>query len=403
MRKQAARTHFRHLDRRPGNDPGRHPLLPGGEFLLPRGPLRASLLVGCGELAADVVDRGPLLRRVDVRTRLVGVVQERKQAVILVVRERVELMRVALGALGRQSEHRLAEAVDAVEHLDHPEFLRDDRPLLVERAIPQEARGDDLLLRRIRQQVAGDLLDHKLVVGHVAIDRGNHPVAPDPHLATKILFVAVGVGIAGEVEPVPRPLLAVAVAREQGIDRLLIALGLEGGELLGRRRQADEIEIDPAAERGGIGLGRRREALRGEVGGDDRVDRARAGGDGHGQPLRRHKRPVRIVLGPGGDPFFERGDLRRREGLLLVGGRHDRVGVVRQDAAHQFALVGLARHDRRLARLAPLEGVLTDVEPEIPLAALLVDTVTVATVLGEDRLHLSLKVGATGGRRRRRF
>jgi hypothetical protein len=50
-----------------------------------------------------------------------------------------------------------------------------------------------------------------------------------------------------------------------------------------------------------------------------------------------------------------------------------------------------------------LKGVLTDVEPEIPLAALLVDTVTVATVLGEDRLHLSLKVGAAGGRRRRRF
>ena len=397
---QAAGAHLRHLDRRPGSKPRRRPLLPSRQLLLPSRPLRAGLFVGSDELAADVVDHRPLLGRVDVGPRLVGVVQKRKQAVILVVRDRIELVRMTLGALGRQPEHRFAEAVDAVEHLDHPEFLRDDRSFLVDRAIAQEARGDDLLLRCIRQKITGDLLHDELVVGHVAVERSDHPVAPDPHLATMIFFVAVGIGIAGEVEPVPCPLLAIAVAREQGIDRLLVAVGLEGGELLGRRRQADEIEIDAAAERGGVGLRRRREPLRGKVRGDDRVDRTRAGGDsGHGRPLREHERPMRVVLGSGGDPFFKCGDLRCCEGLLLVGWGHDRVGVVRQDAAHQFALVSLARHDRRLARLAPLESILTDIKPEIPLAALLVEAMAVATVLGEDRLHVPLVVGPTGGQR----
>ena len=400
MREQAARAHLRHLDRHPGHEFRRHPLLPGCHLLPPARPLRAGLLVGRSELATDVVDRRPLLGRVDVRPRLVGVVEECKQAVILVVRERVELVRVALGALGRQAEHRLAKAVDAVKHLDHPEFLRDDRPLLVDRAIAQEARGDDLLLRRIRQKVAGDLLHDELVVWHVAIDRGDHPVSPDPHLPTEVFFVAVGVGIAGEVEPVPRPLLAIAVAREQGIDRLLVALSLESRKLLGRRRQADEIEIEPTAERGGIGLGRRREALRDEVRGDDHVDRTRAGRSRrHRRPLRRHECPMWVVLCARRDPGLQRGDLRRCKGLLLVGRRHDRVWIIRQDAAHQLAFVGVARHDRRLARFAPLEGVLTDVEPQVALAALLVDTVTVAAVLGKDRLHVTLKVGAARGQR----
>ena len=135
VRKQAARAHFCHLHRRPGNEPRRNPLLPGGQLLLPRGPLRAGLFFSRGELATDTVDRRQLLGRVDVGPRLIGVVQKREQAVIFVVRDRVELVRVALSALGRQPEHRLAEAVDAVKHLDHPEFLRDDRPLLVDRAI----------------------------------------------------------------------------------------------------------------------------------------------------------------------------------------------------------------------------------------------------------------------------
>jgi hypothetical protein len=62
------------------------------------------------------------------------------------------------------------------------------------------------------EQVAGDLLHEELAVGHVAVESVDHPVSPGPHLPHLILFVAVGVGVAGEVEPVAGPLLAVAGA-----------------------------------------------------------------------------------------------------------------------------------------------------------------------------------------------
>ena len=203
--------------------------------------LLANLLVNRSELPSHVVDHPPLLGRVDVRPRLVRVIEKREHAVILVVRERVELVRVALGALRREPQHRLAQAVDAVEHLDHPEFLRDDRSLLVYHAVAEEAGGHDLLLRRVGQKVASDLLHHELVVGHVAVDRGDDPVTPGPHLATKVLLVTVCVGVAGEVEPVPRPLLTESFARKERVNCLLVAAAPEGGDLLGRRRQANEI------------------------------------------------------------------------------------------------------------------------------------------------------------------
>ena len=61
-----------------------------------------------------------------------------------------------------------------------------------------------------REEVAGELLAEELVVGLVAVEGVDHPVAVPPGVRQRVVAVlAGGVGVADEVEPVPAPALAV--------------------------------------------------------------------------------------------------------------------------------------------------------------------------------------------------
>ncbi len=193
---------------------------------LPSGPsARANRDARCRRPGFDLVDLAEevgslslFVGRVDGDVRLVVVVEEREHPVILFLRERIVLVVVALGALDRQAEDALADRVHAVEHGLHPELLGIDAPFFVEHRVAQKTRGDDLVLRRMRQLVAGDLLDDELIVGQVAIQGADDPVAIEPDLPRLVLFVAVGVGIARGVEPDPPPALAVVRRRQQPVD-----------------------------------------------------------------------------------------------------------------------------------------------------------------------------------------
>ena len=101
------------------------------------------------------------------------------------------------------------------------------------------------------QQVAGDLLDDELVVGQVAVERVDDPVAIEPDAARLVLLEAVGVGVAGGVEPVPAPALAVVRRGEQPLDQLLV------GVRRCRRRGTRRPPRASAAGRSGRGYSRR--------------------------------------------------------------------------------------------------------------------------------------------------
>ena len=147
-------------------------------------------------------------------------------------------MIVALGALDGEAEDALADGVHAVEHGFHAELFGIDAAFLVDHRVAQEAGGDDLILRGMRQQIAGDLLDDELVVRQVAVERVDDPIAIEPDEPRLVLFEAVGIGIARRVEPEPAPALAVMRRGEQAIDLLLVgvgtAVGKEGSRPLSR-------------------------------------------------------------------------------------------------------------------------------------------------------------------------
>ena len=89
--------------------------------------------------------------------------------------------------------------------------------------------------------------------------------------------LARALGVAGDVEPVAAPALAEARRREQPVHHLLERFGRrvrdERLHLLGRRRQAGQVEVDAAEERALVGVADRLQPLLGQLREQEGVDR----------------------------------------------------------------------------------------------------------------------------------
>ncbi len=211
--------------------PGGVPRVPGADFLR-RGQ---GLVLGPG----------------DVR-------KEGLEAVVIVLEDGVELVVVALRALHAHAhEHIRCDAGDLVQDV-LPLGLRITLVVLVDGVAEKCGADGDFRVLRV-QLVARDLLAHELVVGFVAVEGLDDVVAVGPGIRTiGVEAVALGLGIAGEVQPVLRPALAVARGGEQLINEALVGAGAFGlgrgfvrlngrSELryfLWRGRQAVQVKID---------------------------------------------------------------------------------------------------------------------------------------------------------------
>src|SRR5262249_15337554 len=68
-------------------------------------------------------------------------------------------------------------------------------------------------------QVAGDLLAEEAVVGRIGVERGHDVVAVPPGVGVgDVLVHAVGVGVAGQVEPAAPPAFAIGGAGQEPVD-----------------------------------------------------------------------------------------------------------------------------------------------------------------------------------------
>ena len=117
--------------------------------------------------------------------------------------------------------------------------------------------------------VGRDLGDDEFVERPIGVEAGDDPIAVGVGLLVVAVFledVALRVGIAGDVEPMPGPAFAEARRGEQAIDGGFVlgiaGVGGEGVEFFGRRRQADEVVIQPAIQGPRRSLGRRRKSFR---------------------------------------------------------------------------------------------------------------------------------------------
>ena len=216
--------------------------------------------------------------RRDRRVRVVGLVgavdgrEDRLEAVVVLLRDRVELVVVALGAVDREAHERADGVGDEVVAVEVPGDLAVDLRLgqlgvadEVPRPGGEEPERLDAVRRAGEQHVAGDLLLHEPRVRLVGVERADDVVAVRPGVRPRlVLVVAVRLAEVDDVEPVPRPPLAVVRRREQPVDQLLVRVRGrvvdEGLDLVRRRRQADQVEVQPADQRAPVGLRRRRQS-----------------------------------------------------------------------------------------------------------------------------------------------
>ena len=209
-----------------------------------------------GEVGAEFAGQ----RRLDIDF-LLGI-EKRRELVELLLADGVVLVVVALRAAHGEAHPNGAERGRAIQHLLVAELFGVGAAFAIGEGVAIEAGGDQGVEIAIGQQVAGELLDGELVEGEVAIERVDHPVAiaPGPG-ARAIFFVAVAIGVARQVEPVARPLLAVVRRIEQAVHQAFIGVGAvvveELADLFGGGGKAGKIEAD-AAEQGQLrGFGAR--------------------------------------------------------------------------------------------------------------------------------------------------
>src|SRR5258707_3417230 len=101
--------------------------------------------------------------------------EEGKELVMLLLRDRIELVIVALGATNRQSQPNGCSCIDAVEDISGLVFLRNGATLEVDRVVAMEPAGEALLHAGVRQQVARELFDGEAVKREVAVGGVDNP------------------------------------------------------------------------------------------------------------------------------------------------------------------------------------------------------------------------------------
>ena len=302
----------------------------------------------------DVGGRVPVLERSSL---LRDVVEVGEHLVELALGERVVLVIVTAGAAHGQAQPDRGGGLDPIHDIFHPVFLGNDSAFPISPVVAIEGAGDPLIQRGVRQHVACDLLDGEVVEGEIPVEGVDHPVAPAPHAALGIGLVAVGVGIAGGVQPTNGHALPVAGRVEQPVDGPLVRLTgrvlQKAVQVLPLGRKAGQVQRDPADERGRIGLGRRLQPGPFQTGQNESVDGIPDPlrvADGRGlRPLGWTERPVVLPVGALIDPAPEELFLMIREALSRVARRHSGQAVRRVHPADEAAPLRVSRKDGKAA------------------------------------------------------
>ena len=183
-------------------------------------------------------------------------------------------------------------------------------------------------------------------------------------------MVSARVGVARQIKPVLTDSLSIMLRIHQTIDEALISIRTlvseEGVDFLHSGRQTGEVEGDTALQADRVGLRIGPEPFGLQSSHDEGVD-------GIAGPLavlnsrqfrsgRHDERPVLLPTGSLSHPLLEEFNLSGREGLSMLGWRHDLVGILRQDPLDQSALFGLTSDQGMLARFERLKGVFLTIE-----------------------------------------
>ena len=139
--------------------------------------------------------------------------------------DRIELVIVAFRTFHRQTKPNLAGRIDPVGHALETILLYRVSLAASLWSIAMKPGRQSLLDGRIGQHVSSQLINGKLVEGHVSIQRPNDPVPVGPNLALLVIGKAARVGIAREVEPILGAAFGIVTCRYQTIYQTIVGVG----------------------------------------------------------------------------------------------------------------------------------------------------------------------------------
>ena len=314
-----------------------------------------------------------------------GLIEEGQELVVLLLAKGIVLVVVTLGAAQGQPQPDRAHGVGLVQCLLEPHLTSRHARFPILEAAAQESGGNPLFEARTGEEVPGNLLEGEAVEGQVAIQCLDHPLPPAPGVGTEqVLLVAVAVGVAGQVQPVPGPFLAVTGRCQEPVHQPLIGVGpvvlQESLHLFDAGQETRQVQTDPSDEGLLGGHGGRGQPFLLQPGPDQRVDRRTVPGsaclrqglgpvDGAERPVLRlcwgnriRVGPNRHLAGPGGslvDPTGQHLDLIRTQGGRRQG--HARAGVFTGQSPDQGTAAAVAQ-DQRGPRVAPFQRALPAVQ-----------------------------------------
>ena len=184
--------------------------------------------------------------RAQVQTIFRDAVEICEELIELTLRNRIVLMIMTTRTADGEAKKSGRRGIHTIDHIFGQVFIRNDSRFGIATVITIESGGQPLLHRGIRQQITGKLFDNKLVIGLIAVEGLDNPIAPAPHLPFAIALIAAGIGIARHIQPAERHSLTIARAVEQTIYDIFIGcwrlVTPEGVDLIWRRWQAGQIE-----------------------------------------------------------------------------------------------------------------------------------------------------------------
>src|SRR5258708_35866861 len=145
--------------------------------------------------------------------------------VIILLRNWIKLVIVTARALHSETENAPAHSSNHVVEVFITEFRIVFFPETDLRMLTHKTGSGESFVVHPLKLVAGQLFLKKNVVRFVRVERMDHIVAITPGIwAIKIVFVSIGIRIAGNIQPMPAPTFTVTLGSKQTVDQILPSL-----------------------------------------------------------------------------------------------------------------------------------------------------------------------------------
>ena len=154
-----------------------------------------------------------------------GSLKDRFESIVIPLRDRVVLVRVALAALQRQAQPHFAQRVGSIDGPFDAILFPINSAFGVDKRVTVKTGGNVLIGGRAGEEVAGNLLDRELIEGHIIVECLDDPVPPTPSVRPRtVRLVAVTVGVASHVKPVAAPSLTIVRRLEKTVHYVFVRI-----------------------------------------------------------------------------------------------------------------------------------------------------------------------------------